>query len=103
MAFFVAFAFVLYPNHQLLHLTGWAEGVAASLPLGLDGAVGMIRNWTFTLFFCMSELWGDVCLGLLFWGLANDTTNLADAPTLYPLFGLGANVAQALAGFVLKV
>lgn len=42
----------------------------------------------------MSELWGDVCLGLLFWGLANDTTKLADAPTLYPLFGLGANVAQ---------
>jgi hypothetical protein len=63
----------------------------------------MVRNWTFTLFFCMSELWGDVCLGLLFWGLANDTTTLADAPTLYPLFGLGANVAQALAGSVLKV
>ncbi len=46
------------------------------------------------MFFCMSELWGDVCLGLLFWGLANDTTKLQDAPTLYPLFGLGANVAQ---------
>ncbi|GIL72365.1 hypothetical protein Vretimale_4143 [Volvox reticuliferus] len=102
MTFFVTFAFLLYPNHQLLHPSGWAEGLAAALPLGLDGAVGMIRNWTFTLFFCISELWGDVCLGLLFWGLANDTTSLADAPTLYPLFGLGANVAQALAGFALK-
>lgn len=80
-----------------------AERIGGSVPLGLDGAVGMVRNWTFTLFFCMSELWGDVCLGLLFWGLANDTTSLADAPTLYPLFGLGANVAQALAGFALKV
>jgi ATP/ADP translocase len=69
----------------------------------VEGLIGMFRNWTFTLFFCMSELWGDVCLGLLFWGLANDTTTLADAPTLYPLFGLGANVAQALAGSVLKV
>ncbi|GLI68678.1 hypothetical protein VaNZ11_013164 [Volvox africanus] len=102
MTFFVTFAFLLYPNHQLLHPSGWAEGIAAALPLGLDGAVGMIRNWTFTLFFCISELWGDVCLGLLFWGLANETTSLTDAPTLYPLFGLGANVAQALAGFVLK-
>jgi ATP/ADP translocase len=27
----------------------------------------------------MSELWGDVCLGLLFWGLANDITSLEDA------------------------
>jgi AAA family ATP:ADP antiporter len=63
----------------------------------------MLRNWTFTLFFCMSELWGDVCMGLLFWGLANETTSLADAPTLYPLFGIGANIAQAMAGVVLKV
>ena len=63
----------------------------------------MLRNWTFTLFFCMSELWGDVCMGLLFWGLANETTSLADAPTLYPLFGIGANIAQAIAGVVLKV
>lgn len=39
-----------------------------ALPQGLAGAVGMFRNWTFTLFFCMSELWGDVCMGLLFWG-----------------------------------
>jgi ATP/ADP translocase len=44
------------------------------MPAGLEGAVGALRNWTFTLFFCVSELWGDVCLGLLFWGLANDTT-----------------------------
>jgi AAA family ATP:ADP antiporter len=73
------------------------------MPQGVEGLVGMARNWTFTLFFCVSELWGDVCLGLLFWGLANDTTNMADAPTLYPLFGLGANVAQALAGTTLKV
>lgn len=66
------------------------------------GLVGMIRNWTFTLFFCMTELWGDVCLGLLFWGLANDTTHITEAPTLYPLFGLGANLAQAMAGLSLK-
>jgi hypothetical protein len=42
-------------------------------------------------------------MGLLFWGLANEITNLSDAATLYPLFGLGANLAQALAGLVLKV
>lgn len=74
-----------------------------ALPQGLAGFVGMLRNWTFTLFFCMSELWGDVCMGLLFWGLANEITSLSDAATLYPLFGLGANLAQALAGVVLKV
>ncbi len=40
---------------------------------------------------------------LLYCRLANEITNLSDAATLYPLFGLGANLAQALAGLVLKV
>lgn len=58
----------------------------------------MIRNWLFTLFYCVSELWGDVVLSLLFWGLANETTSIEDAPLLYPLFGIGANIAQTMAG-----
>ena len=57
----------------------------------------------FTMFYCVSELWGDIVLSLLFWGLANDTTTLRDAPLLYPLFGVGANVAQTLAGRMLSV
>ena len=40
-------------------------------------------------------------LSLLFWGLANDTTGLSEAPLLYPLFGIGANAAQSLAGIFL--
>ncbi len=60
--------------------------------------VGMVRNWLFTLFYCISELWGDVVLSLLFWGLANETTSIEDAPLLYPLFGIGANIAQTMAG-----
>ena len=68
------------------------------LPTGLAGMVGMVRNWLFTLFYCASELWGDVMLSLLFWGLANETTSIEDAPLLYPLFGIGANVAQTMAG-----
>jgi ATP/ADP translocase len=62
------------------------------------GMVGMVRNWLFTVFYCVSELWGDVVLSLLFWGLANETTSIEDAPLLYPLFGIGANIAQTMAG-----
>ncbi|KAI8467681.1 MAG: TLC ATP/ADP transporter-domain-containing protein [Monoraphidium minutum] len=102
-AFFAAFALIIMPNADGLHAHALADALQAVLPVGLGGAVGMLRNWSFTAFFAASELWGDVCMGLLFWGLANDTTSLADAPTLYPLFGLGANLAQALAGVVLKV
>ena len=44
------------------------------------------------------ELWGDVILSLLFWGMANETTRLQDASVIYPLLGVGANLAQATSG-----
>jgi hypothetical protein len=47
-------------------------------------------------------MWGDICLSLLFWSLANETTSMKDAAILYPLFGIGANMAQVLAGQFLK-
>lgn len=47
----------------------------------------------FTAFYCSAELWGDVVLSLLFWGLANEMTTIEEAPVLYPLFGIGANVS----------
>ena len=73
------------------------------LHAGFGGAVGMVRNWTYTLLFIAGELWGDVVLSLLFWGLANELTHMAEAPTLYPLFGMGANLGQTVAGRALSV
>lgn len=102
LAFYGGFALV-YPHHDALHLTGMADKLVGVLPAGLSGMVGMVRNWLFTLFYCISELWGDVVLSLLFWGLANETTSIEDAPLLYPLFGIGANVAQTMAGRVLRL
>jgi AAA family ATP:ADP antiporter len=104
-AFLVALAAfgAAYPHHEALHLAAWADGLAGALPPGLAGAVGMVRNWLFTGFYCLAELWGDVVLSLLFWGLANETTSIEDAPLLYPLFGIGANVAQTAAGRGLRV
>jgi AAA family ATP:ADP antiporter len=62
-----------------------------------------VRNYMFTMFYCSAELWGDVVLSLLFWGLANETTSMAEAPLLYPLFGIGANLGQALSGRLLSI
>ena len=45
---------------------------------GMGGAIGMVRNWTYTLFFVLGELWGDVVLSLLFWGLANELTHMSE-------------------------
>ena len=101
-AFFILFGAVLYPLRDMLHPYAAADALAAALPAGLAGAVSCIRTWTYTLFYLAAELWGDVVLSLLFWGLANDITRVHEAPILYPLFGIGANVAQTAAGLFLK-
>ena len=93
---------LLYPHHESVHLHSFATHMLSRSPAGFAGLIGMVRNWMFTLFYCTSELWGDVVLSLLFWGLANETTSMRNAPVLYPLFGVGANVAQTMAGRLLS-
>ena len=34
----------------------------------------MVENWTFSLFFCVAEMWGAVVISVLFWTLANEVT-----------------------------
>lgn len=100
VGFFALFGAVLFPFQHVLHPS--AESWINAIPTGLEGAVAMIQHWTYTLFYVFSELWGDVVLSLLFWGLANETTNVEEARIIYPLFGIGANFAQASAGRLLR-
>lgn len=101
ITFFALFAHVFYPNRDILHSQRLANFMGAVLPTGLQGLGNILHQWTFTLFYVMSELWGDVVLSLNFWVLANETTDTKDAIVLYPLFGLGANVAQFVSGQIL--
>lgn len=98
IAFFALFAFIIYPARDLLHPTASADTLQSFLPTGLSGLIACYRNWTFSLFYIMSELWGSVVLSLLFWGFANDITRVAEAKRFYSLFGLGANVALVFSG-----
>ena len=102
MAFFALFTLVLYPNAAALHPTAAASALALSLPQGLAGGIAVVTNWVYSLFYVSSELWGDVILSLLFWGMANETTRLQDASVIYPLLGVGANLAQATSGAITK-
>ena len=39
------------------------------LPLGFKGMIAMFRNWTFTTFYVMSELWSNIILALIILGI----------------------------------
>lgn len=94
--FFGLFALVIYPNREALHPdTTWLESIS---PEGLRGLVACFRNWTFSIFYILAELWGSAVLSLLFWGFANDITRVTEAKRFYSLFGLGANFSLLLSG-----
>jgi AAA family ATP:ADP antiporter len=100
LIFFALFAFVLYPMRDYLHLGPSADALQLGLPVGLHGFVSMVRNWTFTAFYVMSELWGSMIMTVLFWGFANEVTRLSEARRFYSIFGVGANFAAIIAGQV---
>lgn len=98
LGFFTVFTFVLFPAQEFLHPTGMADTLQGMLPAGFKGFIAMFRNWTFTLFYVMSELWGTAILSVLFWGFANEVTNVGEAKRFYGLLMIGANIAGIFSG-----
>ncbi|CAN0433155.1 unnamed protein product, partial [Hapterophycus canaliculatus] len=85
-------------SRDVLSTAALADSMQAFLPQGLSALSSIVRNWTFSVFYLMSELWGSVVVSVLFWGFANDIVSVSEAKRFYPLFGLGANVALVFSG-----
>lgn len=102
LVFFGLFATILYPARDLIHPTAFCDTLQSYLPQGMKGLIAILRNWSYSLFYIMSELWGSVALSLLFWGFANDTTKVSESKRFYSLFGLFANFALIVSGFCIK-
>lgn len=100
LGFFLFFILVLYPLRDVLHPNVTADWMQQHLPAGFKGMIAMYRNWTFTAFYVMSELWSNIILAMLFWGFANQVTRLSEAKRFYGLFGIGANLSGVAAGSV---
>ncbi|GAB4189433.1 MAG: NTP/NDP exchange transporter Npt1 [Simkaniaceae bacterium] len=100
LSFYVLFAFVLYPLQDILHPNGIADRLEAALPHGFHGLIAIFRNWTFTLFYVMSELWGTAIMTVLFWGFANEVTSVEEAKRYYGILGVGANLSTIVAGIM---
>ncbi len=98
LAFFTLFAFVLFPAQEFLHPHAFADKIQAALPEGFKGFVAIFRNWTFTLFYVMSELWSTAIMSVLFWGFANEVTKVGEARRFYILWSIAANIAGIFAG-----
>ncbi|MEM8727935.1 MAG: Npt1/Npt2 family nucleotide transporter [Chlamydiota bacterium] len=98
LAFFAIFALVLYPLRDVIHpheFSGYLERIC---PRGFGGLIGMIRYWSFTLFYVMAELWGTTIMSVLFWAFANELMTVKDAKRIYGILSVGANISVIFAG-----
>jgi ATP:ADP antiporter, AAA family len=79
LVFFASFAMFIYPNRSFLHPHALVDVLASLLPQNFAAPLAIIRNWSFAVFYVMSEMWGSVVASLLFWGFANEVTTIDEA------------------------
>ena len=92
------FAFVLYPLRDWFHPNMMADQLELILPVGFRGLISMFRNWTFTGFYVMSELWASIILQVIFWGFANEVTKINEARRFYGVLGVSSCLSTVVAG-----
>ncbi|CDR33792.1 Npt1/Npt2 family nucleotide transporter [Criblamydia sequanensis] len=102
LVFFGLFAFVIYPNIESLHpYPETVFNLQSNFPY-LKWFISMWGNWSYCLFYILSELWGSVMVSLLFWQFANEIIRSEEAKRFYPLFGFIGNIGLVMAGFTVS-
>ena len=98
LIFFVCFAFIIYPYKDLLHMSlDSIEEYQAIYP-SIKWIIPLIGNWTYSIFYILSELWGSAVLSLLFWQFANSITPVKEAKRFYGMFGFLGNFGLLFSG-----
>ncbi|GHU85142.1 ADP,ATP carrier protein 1 [Clostridia bacterium] len=100
LSYFALFGFVLFPNAEYLH--GSPE-IVASLREKFPHfywIIPCVTNWSFSIFYLLSELWAGLVIGFLFWQFANEITKSTEAPRFYGMFGFLSNLGLIASGLL---
>lgn len=98
LIFFGVFPYLIYPYVDTIHMNLDTIGsYQASFP-NIKWIIPLVGNWTYTLFYILSELWGSAVLSLLFWQFANAITPVKEARRFYGMFGFLGNFGLLLSG-----
>lgn len=101
--FYLVFGLIIIPNLNYMHMG--SEQILSfrqSLPDFLYYAVPCLANWSFTLFYILSEMWGSFIVPALFWQFAYKATKKDEAKKFFGLYVLMGNIGVIIAGFVLR-
>ncbi len=98
LIFFGLFPYAIYPFVDVLHMDiSTIHSMQETWP-NLRWIIPLVGNWTYTLFYILSELWGSAVLSLLFWQFANAITPVKEARRFYGMFGFIGNFGLLLSG-----
>lgn len=98
LVFFGVFPYIIYPHIDSFHMSlATINEYQAAYPT-LTWIIPLVGNWTYTLFYILSELWGSAILSLLFWQFANSITPVKEARRFYGMFGFLGNFGLLLSG-----
>ncbi|MHA1558560.1 MAG: Npt1/Npt2 family nucleotide transporter [Alphaproteobacteria bacterium] len=101
LLFFATFAFILFPNKEIFHMNvGTMTELQAAYPT-FHWLIPVVGNWSFSLFYILSELWGSIVLSAMFWQFANHIVKVAEAKRFYSFFGMIGNFGLVLSGTVI--
>ncbi|WP_410520938.1 Npt1/Npt2 family nucleotide transporter [Candidatus Tisiphia endosymbiont of Dioctria rufipes] len=102
ISFFIVFAFIIYPNVHIFHINpNSLEQIMGNYP-HLKWYIALIGNWSYVVFYTLSELWPNIFYVLLFWQFANELTTTEEAKRFYTLFSLFGNSALIFVGFLMS-
>ncbi|MDE6576502.1 MAG: NTP/NDP exchange transporter [Opitutales bacterium] len=105
LLFFGCFAFLIYPNIDVLHpseetIASWLAACPESIQESLKFPIMIIGNWSYSLFYILAEIWGAALLSLSFWQFANQITKTSEAKRMYAFFAMMAQFSVLLEGKV---
>ena len=101
LGFFIIFAFILYPNIHIFHAnSSKLETMMLSYP-HLKWYIALVCNWSYIVFYTLSELWPNIFYVLLFWQFANEITSTEEAKRFYTFFSLFGNSSLIFVGFLM--
>lgn len=98
--YFLLFVFLLYPYDEFFQLTSISAAFEKlSIPFAAQmGAI--LRHWSFSIYYCLSEVWGTLVVLILFWGASNRLNTVEEAKRYYSPILFIANLSGFFASQV---
>lgn len=97
LLFFIVFTYVLYPHEADFRLEKLGSWIS-SFPIPFAKQIGvLIRYWSFSIYYCLAEVWGSIVVSILFWGASNRESSSLQAKRFYSPILLIANLSGLFA------